>query len=115
MQHSYVSLLYTVTGNYVWDDGTVIDYVNWTPGSLNQGSDCVGLYAESGRGTWMNEDCFATGGLACQINARMFIFVKLFISKVFKLRNVSFVVTVSFAVCSVTFTYIVDVLYSPTF
>ncbi|XP_033624641.1 macrophage mannose receptor 1-like [Asterias rubens] len=65
----WLGLHRSVNGFYVWDDGSLVDYVNWDLNSIDEANDCMGLQQDLGGGKWSSRDCFTTGGLACQAPA----------------------------------------------
>ncbi|XP_072046389.1 low affinity immunoglobulin epsilon Fc receptor-like [Amphiura filiformis] len=57
-------------GNFVWIDGSPVDFINWNPGEPNDlydpdGEDCTNLYFESGK--WNDFPChWTSNGYLCK-------------------------------------------------
>ncbi|XP_038078523.1 macrophage mannose receptor 1-like [Patiria miniata] len=60
----WLGLYQSVEGYYAYQDGRIIDYVNWASDAVDTTSDCISLSTETGE--WQHEGCFKWGGLVCE-------------------------------------------------
>ncbi|XP_033624558.1 macrophage mannose receptor 1-like [Asterias rubens] len=60
----------TINSQFVWIDGTAVDFTNWGPGEPNEagdGEDCVEMYYDStSAGEWNDVSCSKVNGYVCQ-------------------------------------------------
>ena len=72
-----------LTGGWVWDDRTPVDYVNWANGEPNgaeNGENCAEMYDDE-YGKWNDEDCLNNAGYVCvmsQCKENKFLIIHLY-------------------------------------
>ncbi|XP_027025200.1 macrophage mannose receptor 1 isoform X1 [Tachysurus fulvidraco] len=60
----WIGLHRSYTGEWMWIDNTVVDYINWTPRSPSTVGDCVEIKSESG--LWINSHCSGYRAYICK-------------------------------------------------